>query len=226
MMSKLILYHGSPRIVEHPTFGAGKKYNDYGQGLYTTEHIELAMEWACAEGTDGYANKYELETEGLKVLDLSSEEFSILNWLAILMANRKVRISSPIASRGREYLIRNFLPSYEDADAIIGWRADDSYFSFARSFVSNEISLKQLGYAMKLGKLGEQFVLKSEKSFQAIKFLGYAFADGAIYYPKRKSRDDNARKDFLKELEKEDIDGIYMRDIIKEGMMQNDPRLR
>lgn len=225
-MGKLILYHGSPEIREHPEFGKGKSYNDYGKGFYCTEHIELAKEWACSEGVDGYANRYEIETSGLSVLNLSSPEYTILNWLALLMLHRKGRLSTALAVRGREYLIENFLPAFEDYDAIVGYRADDSYFSFARSFVLNEISLKQLGYAMRLGKLGEQFVLKSKKAFDAIKFLDYTVADNSIYYFKRKARDDEARAAYRKEIEKEDLDGIFMRDIIREAMKSDDPRLR
>ncbi|MCM1440026.1 MAG: DUF3990 domain-containing protein [Roseburia sp.] len=225
-MSKLILYHGSPEIRENPEYGKGKAYNDYGKGFYCTEHIELAKEWACYEGVDGYANKYEIETDGLSILNLSSPEYSILNWLALLMLHRKGRMSTPLAVRGRGYLIENFLPKFEKYDAIVGYRADDSYFSFARSFVLNEISLKQLGYAMRLGKLGEQFVLKSKKAFDAIKFIDYTVADNSIYYYKRKARDDEARAAYHKELENEDLDGIFMRDIIREAMKPNDPRLR
>lgn len=225
-MSKLVLYHGSPDIIESPIFGKGKTYNDYGRGFYCTEHIELAKEWACTEGTDGYANKYEIDTTGLSILPLSSEDYTILNWLAILMLHRKGRLSAPVAKQGREYLIRNFLPDFKSYDAIIGYRADDSYFSFARAFVSNTISLKQLGNAMQLGKLGEQFVLKSPKAFEAIKFIGYTVADNTIYYAKRKVRDDAARAAYQKELEKDDLDGIFMRDIIREEIRSDDPRLR
>lgn len=57
----------------------------------------------------------------------------------------------------------NFLIDITGYDVIIGYRADDSYFSFARAFINNEISLTQLSYAMKLGKLGEQIVLKVQK---------------------------------------------------------------
>ena len=71
----------------------------------------------------------------------------------------------------RKYIFDNFNVDYKNYDIIKGYRADDSYFSFARSFVSNEISLKQLGYAMRLGKLGEQYVLKSKKAFDTIKFI-------------------------------------------------------
>lgn len=225
-MSKLMLYHGSPNIVELPVFGKGKKYNDYGRGFYCTEHVELAKEWACTEGTDGYANRYEIETEGLNILYLSDDNYTILNWLAILLKNRIGRLSSPIEKRGREYLIQNFLPDYLEYDAIVGYRADDSYFSFARSFVGNAISLKQLGFAMKLGKLGEQFVLKSEKAFDAIRFLDYTAADNSAYYAKRKARDDEARAAYLKELENEDLNGIFMRDILREEMKPDDERLR
>lgn len=225
-MSKLILYHGSPNILEQPVFGKGKKYNDYGCGFYCTEHLELAKEWACSEGVDGYANRYEIETDGLSILNLSTGQYTILNWLAILLQNRRGRLSAPIEKRGREYLLQNFLPEYDTYDVIIGYRADDSYFSFARSFVGNGISLKQLAYSMKPGNLGEQFVLKSEKAFEAIRFLDYVVADNSVYYVKRRNRDTEARDAFQKELENDDVNGIYMRDIIREEMKPDDVRLQ
>ena len=225
-MSKLILYHGSPNILEQPVFGKGKKYNDYGCGFYCTEHLELAKEWACSEGVDGYANRYEIETDDLSILNLSTGPYTILNWLAILLQNRRGRLSTPIEKRGREYLLQNFLPEYDTYDVIIGYRADDSYFSFARSFVGNGISLKQLAYSMKPGNLGEQFVLKSEKAFEAIRFLDYVVADNSVYYVKRRNRDTEARDAFQKELENDDVNGIYMRDIIREEMKPDDVRLQ
>lgn len=225
-MSKLILYHGSQNIIEKPVLGKGKAYNDYGRGFYCTEHIELAKEWGCIEGSDGYANKYEIETKGLSILNLSSSEYTILHWLAMLMKHRKCQLSEPIAKLGRNYLIKNFLPDFKDYDVIIGYRADDSYFSFARSFVMNTISLKQLGNAMRLGKLGEQFVLKSQKAFDAIQFIDYTVAESNEYYAKRKARDDEARAAYYKELDKWDLDGLYMRDIIREEIKPDDPRLR
>lgn len=225
-MDNIILYHGSSSIIEHPLYGVGKPYNDYGRGFYCTEHVELAKEWACGEATDGFANCYELDFTNLKVLNLSEEKYSILNWLAILMDNRIGRLSSPIEKQGREYLLKNFLPDYKQYDVIIGYRADDSYFSFARAFVGNSISLKQLGFAMRLGKLGEQYVLMSEKAFNQITFLDYSVANSSEYYPKKKARDEFAREAFMKELENNDIDGIFMRDIIREGMGALDERLR
>ena len=51
------IYHGSPKVIEQPVFGAGKVHNDYGRGFYCTEHAELAKEWACSSDNDGYANR-------------------------------------------------------------------------------------------------------------------------------------------------------------------------
>lgn len=107
-----------------------------------------------------------------------------------------------------------------------GSRADDSYFSFARAFINNEISLRQLSYAMRLGKLGEQYVLKSSKAFDEIRFISHMMVDNTLYYGKRKSRDEKARKAFFRELEREDLDGLFIRDLIREEVKADDPRIR
>ena len=225
-MSNLTIYHGSSEIIENPEYRKGTVYNDYGQGFYCTEHINLAKEWACTENTDGFVSKYEIDISSLSILNLSSEEYTILHWLALLMNNRKVRQSTPIMKKGAQWLYENFLPDITGCDVIIGYRADDSYFSFARAFVNNEISLKQLSYAMRLGNLGEQFVLKSSKAFDCIRFTSYEPADSTIYYTLRKARDEEARNAFFAELENDDTDGIFMRDITRKEIKPDDLRLR
>ena len=82
------LYHGSKNIIEMPEYGKGARHNDYGKGFYCTEDIELAKEWACAKQKNGYANIYDLDMTGLKVLHLNAPEYNMLNWLAILADNR------------------------------------------------------------------------------------------------------------------------------------------
>lgn len=225
-MKSITIYHGSSKVVEEPKFGEGKTYNDYGQGFYCTEDLELAKEWACTNNVQGYVNKYKLDLSNLKVLDLSNEKYTILNWIAILMENRIVNLSTFIQKQAKEYLIKNFLPDYQNYDVIFGYRADDAYFLFARAFVSNEISLSQLGLAMKLGKLGFQYCVKSEKAFNELKYLGYVNADKTIYYNKKKDREKEARDEYQKEITYFDLDGIYMRDIIREGIRNDDKRLR
>lgn len=155
-MSKLILYHGSTDIIQAPVFGKGKSYNDYGKGFYCTEHLELAREWACTENTDGYANKYEIDTAGLSVFNLSSSEYTILHWLALLMKYRKFRVSTPVMKRGADWLKEHFLIDLSPYDAVVGYRAVIPIFLLQEHLLNNEISLTQLSYAMRLGKLGEQ----------------------------------------------------------------------
>lgn len=214
-MEKLILYHGSSEIVRKPLYGTGRMHNDYGQGFYCTESLELAKEWACTENSNGYANEYELITDNLKILNLSDEKYNILHWLALLLDNRIIKVTTPIMKNSIEWLINNYYINVSEYDVIIGYRADDSYFAFARAFINNQISLKQLSYAMHLGKLGEQVVIKSEKAFDCIRFVDCFEADNLEYYIKRKKRDDDARIAFLKEMENEDKEGIYMRDILR-----------
>lgn len=224
---KKIIWHGSPTIIEKPIFGYGKENNDYGLGFYCTESKELAKEWACQKPSkDGYANCYELDMQDLSVLNLSGDGFSTLNWLALLANNREFNVSAAVAKQGREYILENFLPDINNYDIITGYRADDSYFSFARAFVNNLISLEQLSQAMKLGKLGEQIVLKTEKAFNALTFKKYEIAQACEYYIKRKKRNEDANSEFRKQQEISDLEGIYMRDIVVGRIDKNDPRLR
>ncbi len=216
-MSRLVLYHGSQKIVSEPTFGEGKVYNDYGLGFYCTENKELAKEWSCPTPDDGFLNCYEIETDTLRILDLQKTDFCALHWLALLIINRRFDLDTPIMRQGVFYLKSNFLPDIYDYDVIKGYRADDSYFSFAKSFLSNQISYEQLCKAIKLGKLGEQFVLKSKKAFGLIHFSGYEISDGKKYYALRQARLQQAYAD---------LEGLYIRDLILQEVKNGDSRLR
>jgi hypothetical protein len=220
------LYHGSRAIIAKPKFGLGKPFKDYGLGFYCTEHLALAKEWACTLDTDGYANHYQLDMRNLAVLNLSAPKYTVLHWLALIADNRRFQMATPLMRNGVDWLKTHFLLDISPYDVIIGYRADDSYFSFARAFLSNTITLNQLAYAMRLGKLGEQIVLKSPKAFDALKFVGYEQADNQTYYAKRMARDSQARADFRAELERENIDGLFLMDLIRGKVMPDDPRIR
>lgn len=62
---KMIIYHGSDRVVKVPRFVVGNSYNDYGQGFYCTEDKHEADLWASTRGV-GYTNKYSLDISNLK----------------------------------------------------------------------------------------------------------------------------------------------------------------
>ena len=156
-MDKLItIYHGSEKNVEQPIFGEGKKNNDFGLGFYCTASEELAKEWAVSSLRDGFSNRYTLDTEYLNVLNLNSPDYTILNWIAVLVEHRLFSIKTPVARRAKRYLIDNF---------------------------------------------------KKDQ-----------------YYVLRKARDDEANQLYLEMLE-EESDGLYIQDIMRGGIKNDDPRI-
>lgn len=210
------IYHGSVKLVEKPLFGAGKPHNDYGRGFYCTEHAELAKEWACSADSDGYANHYQLDMTGLTVLNLNEPEYNILNWLAILLENRKFNVADGMPQRAKAYLLENFKVDYKKYDIIVGYRANDSYFSYAGDFVNGTLSLSDLSEAMRLGKLGEQVVLKSRKAFEALTFMEAINVSRQEYFAKYKSRDEEARDRYRQIASKPMAeDETYIIDIIR-----------
>ncbi|MBP5311594.1 MAG: DUF3990 domain-containing protein [Clostridia bacterium] len=224
MDKNITIYHGSQQIVEVPVFGEGKKNNDFGLGFYCTESNDLAKEWAVSSLRDGFSNKYTLDTEYLNVLNINSPDYTILNWIAVLLEHRIFSIKTPVARRAKQYLIDNFSINVNVYDLIVGYRADDSYFDYAETFVNNGITVEQLAHAMRLGKLGEQIVIKSKFAFSKIKYEGFEIADKNTYYVLRKSRSDEANKMYLEMLE-EEADGLYIRDIMRGGIGNDDPRI-
>jgi len=224
----ITLYHGSAKIIDKPEFGKGNPHNDYGSGFYCTENLELAKEWASSNRTGGFANAYELDITELKILDLNSPEFGIMDWLAVLVNNRFFGIASPLAAEAKNYISAHFLPDIDLFDAVRGYRADDSYFTFAMDFLSSTISIRQLRRAMTLGELGEQFMIKSPNAFDLLKYTGSETADGEIYYAKRRKRDKDARGQYLKgeRNNARRLDDIFMLDILRGEMKKNDARLQ
>lgn len=224
-MDKLLtIYHGSKQIVETPTFGEGRKNNDFGLGFYCTESNDLAKEWAVSSLRDGFSNRYTLDTEFLNILKLNGPDYTILNWIAVLVAHRLFSIKTPVARRAKSYLIDNFGVNVNAYDLITGYRADDSYFDCAEAFLNNAITVEQLSCAMRLGKLGEQIVVKSKFAFSKIKYEGFEAAEKDSYYVLRKARGDNANQAYLNILE-EEADGLYIQDIMRGGVANDDTRI-
>ena len=220
------LYHGSCDIIEQPKYGYGKRYNDYGLGFYCTDSLEMAKEWGVSSEKNGYANCYELEDEGLTILNLNGPEYCILHWLAVLLENREFDVPSGLALEAKEYILENFAVNYKNYDVMIGYRADDSYFSFAQDFINGTISYRQLNNAMHLGKLGQQIVLKSKQAFEQIQFVGYEVAESSEWYARKMNRDKSARRQYFSvERNRRQRGDIYITNILDEELKPDDPRL-
>ena len=114
-------------------------------------------------------------------------------------------------------MIKNYYVDVEQYDVIIGYRADDSYFRFAKDFLNNTISVQKLSEAMKLGKLGVQTVLISEKAFNSIRYLGNESVDHRTYHTKRVARDKQAREEYFSVQESHVENEEFINDIMRKG---------
>ncbi len=221
------IYHGSENIIKVPEYGSGKLHNDYGRGFYCTEDMELASEWAVDENRDGYVNSYSIDLSGLDITDLSSDKYTVLHWLSVLISNRIFDLNTPLMREAYRYLREIFFVDTENTDIITGYRADDSYFSFAQDFLSGQISVSQLSKALQLGNLGEQITLKSQRSFDRIKYIKNIPVFSTEWYLKKKSRDDKARLEYRKMNKTDYVPGeLYMIRILDEEVKPDDPRIQ
>ena len=223
----MVVYHGSQFLIKKPQYGGGRAANDYGRGFYCTESEPLACEWAVSEKHDGYANCYEFRDDALSVLDLNGADYTILHWLAVLLQHRTFDVRYGVATLAKQYLLENFYVDVEAYDVVRGYRADDSYFSFAQDFISGTISYPQLATAMRLGKLGEQIVIKSKRAFGRLKFLSAKAAVREEWLDLKESRDATARRDYF-DMRKTPyrLEDISIQQIMRERIVPGDPRIR
>ena len=80
---------------------------------------------------------------------------------------------------------------------------------------------------MKLGGPGEQIVLKGRRTFERIRYKGEDPVDHLIWYPRRRNRDEQARKAYLSSDKMSYIRGdIYITRIIDEEIKRDDARIQ
>lgn len=163
------VFHGSDHMIKAPQYLGGKSDNDYGNGFYTTEYEERARSWAVLNGNPEkcIVNVYVLDIDALKILDLN--EHGILAWIAEVAANRGT--NQEAAGIVGERLVELYRPASEGFDIIKGYRADDSYTQVIEAFLLNQINIFEVERLFYKGSLGNQIFLKSERSFQNIKWL-------------------------------------------------------
>ena len=208
------MFHGSKEIIIKPLLEKGNKYNDFGIGFYCTEDKEKANEWACKDGKNGTVNCYELNIEKLNILDLTNPKYNVLNWLALLLKNRTFKTKNQFSKEAKEFIIKNYSVDTTKCDLIKGYRADDSYFSYAQDFLNNALSIENIESALKLGDLGKQIVLVSNKAFEDIKFIEAIDSKASEYYYSYVNNDIKAREAY-KRMETS-MKGKFILDILRE----------
>ncbi|MCD8295735.1 MAG: DUF3990 domain-containing protein [Clostridia bacterium] len=186
---EITLYHGSDcRVEGHFDSDFTNRHNDFGNGLYCTESEELAKEWAVDDGRDGYLNRYTLDTEGLRVLDLGAKEYSLLHWAALVSANRQLYEGDYCDVEGaRQFLAEHFSVDTEGYDIIKGYPGDDCMFCFFMDFIGNCLSVCGLAKAARIdGRM--QTVIKSPEAFSRLRSEGSERVPAERYYRNRKMR--------------------------------------
>ncbi len=217
------IYHGSNRIVRTPAFGTGRPYNDFGLGFYCTEYPQYAAEWATGPGRNGFVSAYSINSDGLRIINLCSQQYTPLHWLGLLFSYREFDMSSDTAYRARDYIGRYFSVDHQACDCIIGYRADNRCFMLAQDFIDAKLSYRSFRDAVSADDSNRQFVLKSNRAFDRVSFTGYEPALGEEVFPVSRSREIRA----LKSLKPSAGAGeLFITDLIREEVRPYDTRLR
>lgn len=198
----ITVYHGTKDSMLKADFNFNNRNNDYGKGFYTTPYPKLGKEWAYASyasGNKGYLYEYSIDLTDMEVLDLTSKDS--VHWVAELITNRTINTDNREALKDTiELFKKKYKLDTSRTDVIIGYRADDSYFTYAEDFLSGAIYKDTLDSALRNGDLGIQVFIKSEKAFKALKLLS-----GPIEVPEKykvffEKRDKNARKKYQEDM--------------------------
>ena len=209
----MIFYYGADCLVIRPEFNKGNPSNDYGLGFYLTENKELAKLWASKFENGGYLIEYDVDVEKLKILHLATiEDQDVLTWIYLLISHRFSKEERLENKTNIEWLAEHYPFDLGDYDVIVGYRADDSYFDYSRDFVRNDLSLELLKDAMRLGKLGTQFVLMSQKAFEHIKYVKSEFIPKSDDYHIFRAK---TKAEYFKLRKEDDINNTYLRDIMR-----------
>lgn len=166
---KLIVYHGSDKIIDNPTHKGGRNFSDFGLGFYVTTNIEMAKSWASRRSKKpAYVNKYMMNTEGLTSLTFDLD----LHWLLFIAFNRGLIVNQEI-----KIMLENKYKDINDYDVIIGPTADDRMFDTLNLFFGNNITLDHCLKALNSMDLDIQYNIKSSKGISAMSFTSFIELD-------------------------------------------------
>lgn len=210
----MILFYGSNGLIDKPIYGYGSPSNDYGRGFYLTPDKNMSILWA-SKFNDGYSITYDLDVTDLNVLNISSNtREDLLKWIALLIKNRFDDRTKAKNATTIQWLNKHYSINTSSYDVIIGYRADDTYFNYSKSFLKNEISLETLEKAMKLGNLGKQVVLMSEKAFSKISRVSFEKIEQSNDYSNFVAE---ATSKFFELKVAKNKNDVYLKDLMERG---------
>lgn len=182
-MSNVTIYHGSRYEVRRPDTKHSRGNEDFGAGFYCTKYMNFAGAWACRElteqmwkyydelgigGVDGYViNKYELDTDGLNVIDL--DKLNTIQFVSLLVNSKKYMIPKSMHDKTEiKWLKSQNIVDIKQADILISSRWVDVWSCiFLNDFLYSKITLQELEESFKIVD-AQAIVLKSKAACDRI----------------------------------------------------------
>jgi len=155
----MILYHGSNIVVESPNLSFSRKNLDFGAGFYTTENKDQAVDFSrkvmIRKGQKKQSvSVYDFDMDTAEsVLDILRFQTLNRSWLDFVHQNRRGTYT------GKLY------------DLIIGSVANDDVFATLIVYEQGLLNVEQTLEALKVKKLYNQFVFKTEKALALLKYV-------------------------------------------------------
>ena len=210
------LYHGSKKIIERPTTDMISYACGLGQGFYLTPDESKAAEYAVSYKQDGYVSAYNIDLDKYNVLDLTSDEYSPLNWVGMFAANRSIDATSIEALSAKRYLIDNCAPVGR-YDIVIGCRCDGIFTRVATDFINGKLSYRNLCRMLNVGET--QYAILRDTILDELEFAGSSFVSSAEVYPKKDMSYAKKLEGYNKRLNAPLRNGdMYISEVMKEGM--------
>ncbi|MDR0456827.1 MAG: DUF3990 domain-containing protein [Treponema sp.] len=155
----MIIYHGSNITVENPNLDLSRKNLDFGAGFYTTGNKDQAVDFAhkvmIRKGQKNQSvSVYDFDIDAAKSV-LGILQFSAPDrlWLDFVHQNRQGTYT------GKSY------------DLIIGPVANDDVFTTLIVYEQGILNIEQTLEALKVKKLYNQIVFKTEKALSLLKYV-------------------------------------------------------
>ena len=157
----MLLYHGSNQLIEKQIIINSKRTLDFGTGFYLTTSLEQAKKWAfivTKRRNYGKATVSVFETSDLGKLDILKFKGADINWLKYVANNRK-----------NIYQNNNY-------DLVIGPVANDNTMPAISLYLENVLNEEETVKRLLTQKLKVQYVFKTKKSLEYLKFK-----EGLVY---------------------------------------------
>ncbi|OAV74030.1 hypothetical protein Barb7_02530 [Bacteroidales bacterium Barb7] len=152
------LYHGSTCPIERPATAKGRASTDFGQGFYTTTHLEQAKKWALSKaGTDkgaqAFVTTYEADDDLLNKEEYHTKCFASPDeeWLRFVVNCRK--------EAGHSY------------DIVMGPVANDRIYTTITLYESAILSAEETVARLRVNDYFNQVSFHSEAAIKELRLI-------------------------------------------------------